>query len=280
MLASTFVPTLSGTPGRSGAESSAHAQRADAPLPPFGQAVDRVGAHPPPATTPRTPRETIPLFLVVTPPPLPPMPKPSFYSRSGKRCLDLFCAASALLLLSPVLVIAALLVRWRLGAPIFFRHRRPGRDGVPFVLLKFRSMIDARDATGQLLPDEARQTRLGNFLRDSSLDELPELLNVLRGEMSLVGPRPLLVEYLSLYTPEQSRRHEVRPGMTGWAQINGRNLISWEEKFRLDVWYVENHSLRLDLQILLATLRKVIRREGISAPSHFSSPEFDPRAGK
>ncbi|HWR97726.1 MAG TPA: sugar transferase, partial [Candidatus Methanoperedens sp.] len=181
-----------------------------------------------------------------------------------KRALDVTVAAMALLLLSPLLLAAALAVRLRLGRPVLFRQVRPGRGGRPFVLLKYRTMSDARDGSGVLLPDAGRLSALGRFLRSTSLDELPELFNVLRGDMSLVGPRPLLTEYLPLYTPEQARRHEVRPGITGWAQVNGRNAISWEERFALDVWYVDNRSLRLDLRILALTVAKVLTREGIS----------------
>jgi len=179
-----------------------------------------------------------------------------------------------LILISPVLVGIAVTVRFYLGRPILFKQRRPGYKGKPFDNFKFRTMIDASDSTGQMLPDEARLTRFGRFLRSYSLDELPELFNVLQGEMSLVGPRPLLMQYLERYTPEQARRHEVLPGMTGWAQINGRNAISWEDKFRLDVWYVENWSLWLDIKILWLTLSKVIRREGISQPGHATAHEF------
>jgi lipopolysaccharide/colanic/teichoic acid biosynthesis glycosyltransferase len=181
-----------------------------------------------------------------------------------KRTFDLLVAGAALVfLLLPMLVIA-LAVRVRLGRPVLFVQLRPGLHGVPFSLIKFRTMREAYDEKGEPLPEEERLTRLGRFLRATSLDELPELWNVLRGEMSLVGPRPLLMEYLPLYTPEQARRHDVRPGMTGWAQINGRNAISWEEKFALDLWYVDHHSMLLDLKILWSTLIKVIRSEGIS----------------
>ena len=191
-----------------------------------------------------------------------------------KRGFDLLLV----LLFAPVwaaaLLVIGLLVRCRLGKPVFFRQRRPGKSGVPFALIKFRSMLAARDSDGKLLPDAERLTPLGRWLRATSLDELPELINVLRGEMSLVGPRPLLMEYLDHYTPEQSRRHEVRPGLTGWAQVNGRNAISWEEKFKLDVWYVEHQSLRLDAKILWLTLGKVFRREGIDAADEATMPEF------
>jgi lipopolysaccharide/colanic/teichoic acid biosynthesis glycosyltransferase len=192
----------------------------------------------------------------------------------AKRTLDVVLSAGGLLLLAPVLAATALAVRLAIGSPVLFRQRRPGLHGRPFTLLKFRTMRDAVDAEGNPLPDDARMTRLGHFLRSTSLDELPELWNVLRGEMSLVGPRPLLMEYLPLYTPEQARRHEVRPGITGWAQVNGRNAISWEEKFRLDVWYVDHRSLRLDLKILLLTLKQVFRREGISQEGRATMERF------
>jgi len=168
----------------------------------------------------------------------------------------------------------ALAVRLRLGVPVLFRQRRPGLHGQPFTLLKFRTMTGARDAAGNLLPDAERLTPLGRFLRATSLDELPELLNVLKGEMSLVGPRPLLLEYLTRYTPEQARRHDVRPGITGWAQVNGRNALSWEHKFALDVWYVDHVSLGLDLKILVLTALRVLARQGISQPGHATMEEF------
>jgi lipopolysaccharide/colanic/teichoic acid biosynthesis glycosyltransferase len=198
----------------------------------------------------------------------------TFYRRIGKRIFDLLITMPALVLFSPVLVVVALLVRAKLGTPVFFRQERPGLHGKPFMMVKFRTMTDARDAQGTLLPDAERLTRFGRFLRSSSLDELPELWNVLRGDMSLVGPRPLLMEYLPLYSTEQMRRHEVRPGITGWAQVNGRNAISWEEKFALDVWYVDNCSLVLDLRILWLTLRKVWVREGITQTGHASAEKF------
>lgn len=181
-----------------------------------------------------------------------------------KRGFDLVGAALGLIVLSPVLAAVALLVRRHLGPPVLFRQRRPGLHGRPFTLYKFRTMREATGAGGRPLPDGERLTAFGRRLRATSLDELPELFNVLRGDMSLVGPRPLLMEYLDRYTPEQARRHEVRPGLTGWAQVNGRNAISWEERFRLDVWYVDHPSLRLDLRILGRTVRQVLRREGIS----------------
>jgi len=168
----------------------------------------------------------------------------------------------------------ALAVRLKLGKPILFRQPRAGFHGCQFELLKFRTMTNARDPQGRLLPDEQRLTPFGRLLRSTSLDELPQLFNVLRGDMSLVGPRPLLMEYLPRYTPEQARRHEVRPGITGWAQVNGRNVLSWEEKFRMDVWYVDNRSIWLDLKILWLTLRSVLARRGISAPGEATMPEF------
>jgi lipopolysaccharide/colanic/teichoic acid biosynthesis glycosyltransferase len=185
-----------------------------------------------------------------------------------------FLGSFLLIMLSPALVVIALLTRWFLGSPILFRQVRPGLHGKPFTMLKFRTMTDARNAEGALLANDLRLTPFGRFLRIASLDELPELLNVVRGEMSLVGPRPLLTIYLDRYNDEQARRHEVPPGITGWAQINGRNAISWEEKFALDVWYVDHWTLRLDVKILLMTAIKVFRREGVSAPGQFSAPEF------
>jgi len=197
-----------------------------------------------------------------------------FYIRFGKRAFDFAAALCGLIVLSPVLAIVALLVRVKLGAPVFFRQQRPGLRGEPFMLLKFRTMTDARDASGNLSPDHERLTKFGRFLRSSSFDELPELFNVLRGDMSLVGPRPLLMHYLARYSPEQARRHEARPGITGWAQINGRNALSWEDRFRLDIWYVDHASLRLDLLILFRTIFKVAAREGISAQDHATMAEF------
>lgn len=191
-----------------------------------------------------------------------------------KRMVDILGGGIGLLVLSPVMVVVALLIRREMGSPVFFRQTRPGRHGKPFQMIKFRTMRDAIDADGHLLPDAERLTRLGRFLRSSSLDELPELWNVLKGEMSLVGPRPLLMDYLPLYSPEQARRHEVRPGVTGWAQMNGRNAISWDEKFALDVWYVDNRSLWLDLKIIWLTIRKVIKRDGISAAGEATMSRF------
>ncbi len=194
-----------------------------------------------------------------------------------KRLLDIVGALVGLFLFSPLLVIVAFLVRRNLGTPVLFRHTRPGLQGRPFQMLKFRSMRDAFGPDGQALPDEQRLTRFGRWLRASSLDELPELWNVLRGDMSLIGPRPLLMEYLELYTPEQARRHEMRPGITGWAQVNGRNAISWEDKFKLDVWYVEHQSFLLDTRILWLTLWRVLRRDGISAVGEATTSRFTGR---
>jgi sugar transferase EpsL len=196
-----------------------------------------------------------------------------FYSVM-KRAGDIIGAALALLLFSPLLVGIAMVLLIREGRPVFFRQLRPGLRGTPFLMLKFRSMRDARNVAGELLSDAKRLTPLGRFLRSTSLDELPTLVNVLRGEMSLVGPRPLLMEYLDRYTPEQARRHDVKPGVTGWAQVHGRNAVSWEERFRMDVWYVDHWSLCLDLRILWLTMLKVLRREGISAEGHATMPVF------
>ncbi len=192
----------------------------------------------------------------------------------SKRLLDLLLTVMILILMSPVLLVLAILIRWKLGAPILFQQLRPGYKGETFHLYKFRTMRDARDESGELLPDEERLTTLGQFLRSFSLDELPELINVLRGEMSIVGPRPLLVQYLERYSSEQARRHDVVPGITGWAQVNGRNAITWEDKFTFDVWYVDHWSLAIDLKILALTLWKVITREGISQPGHATAEEF------
>lgn len=191
-----------------------------------------------------------------------------------KRLFDFLLALVAIAVFAVPIFLLALSVRCRLGSPVFFTQLRPGLGAKPFRMLKFRTMTDASDARGVLLPDEARLTPFGKWLRSTSLDELPELLNVLRGDMSLVGPRPLLAEYLPLYSAEQARRHEVRPGITGWAQVNGRNAISWEEKFKLDVWYVDNQSLWLDIKILWLTVKKVLVREGISADGEATMPKF------
>jgi len=196
------------------------------------------------------------------------------YRRTGKRVFDLTVVGLAAPLWLPLVVATALAVRLRLGAPVLFRQTRPGLNGRLFTLVKFRSMTGGRDARAALLPDGERLTAFGRFLRASSLDELPELWNVLRGEMSLVGPRPLLVRYLYRYTPEQARRHEVKPGITGLAQINGRNALGWEDKFALDVRYVDTCSLALDLRILAATIRNVLQRRDISEPGHATAQEF------
>lgn len=192
----------------------------------------------------------------------------------NKRILDILGSSAALFILAPVIVVVSLLVGVQLGRPVFFVQARSGIDGKAFKMIKFRTMDEAVDAEGDPLPDNERLTPLGRFLRASSLDELPELWNVLKGDMSLVGPRPLLMEYLPLYSAEQARRHEVRPGVTGWAQINGRNGISWDDKFALDLWYVENRSLWLDMKILWKTIAKVARREGISAADEATMPKF------
>jgi lipopolysaccharide/colanic/teichoic acid biosynthesis glycosyltransferase len=191
-----------------------------------------------------------------------------------KRLFDFLASALALVVLSPGLLVLAILVRRKLGRPVIFRQLRPGRRGRVFEVCKFRTMTDARDSDGRLLPDAARLPPFGRWLRATSLDELPELWNVLRGEMSLVGPRPLLVEYLPLYSAEQARRHELRPGLTGWAQINGRNALTWDEKFRLDVWYVDHRTFWLDLKIIALTAKRVFRREGISAAGEATMPRF------
>lgn len=192
-----------------------------------------------------------------------------------KRIFDLFVAFVALLMLAPVLLVTAYLVKSKLGQPIFFRQVRPGKNGIPFEMIKFRTMRDALDDKGEPLPDKDRMTPFGTFLRSSSLDELPELWNVIKGDMSLVGPRPLLVEYLPLYNKHQLRRHEARPGVTGWAQVNGRNALSWEEKFDLDVWYVDNRTLWLDLKIIFMTIRKVLVRDGVNAQGEATMSRFN-----
>lgn len=191
-----------------------------------------------------------------------------------KRLLDFTASLSGLIILVPVFLVAAVLIRINLGAPVLFRQQRPGMQGKPFFVYKFRTMTDERDATGNLLPDTVRLTPFGALLRKLSIDELPQLFNVLRGELSLVGPRPLLMEYLPLYTPEQARRHDVKPGITGWAQVNGRNALSWEEKFALDVWYVDNRSFFLDLKILGLTLVKVFKRDGINQEGQATMERF------
>jgi lipopolysaccharide/colanic/teichoic acid biosynthesis glycosyltransferase len=191
-----------------------------------------------------------------------------------KRIFDILASSFGLLLLSPVILIVAWQVSRKLGSPVLFRQTRPGLHGKPFEMVKFRTMLDATDKHGNPLPDDQRMTPFGSFLRATSLDELPELWNVLKGDMSLVGPRPLLMEYLPLYSKKQYRRHDARPGVTGWAQVNGRNAISWEDKFRLDVWYVDNQSLWLDVKILFLTVKKVLVRDGISAQGDATMPVF------
>lgn len=198
----------------------------------------------------------------------------AMYHTWVKRYLDLILVVLAIVLLAPVLLLCALLVRLKLGAPILFRQQRPGLHGQAFTLFKFRTMLNKRNSQGNLLPDAERLTRFGRFLRATSLDELPELFNVLKGEMSLVGPRPLLMQYLPRYTPEQSRRHEVKPGITGWAQVNGRNAVTWDKKFAMDVWYVDNLSLWLDIKIILLTFRQIIQRKDINQPGHVTMTEF------
>lgn len=191
-----------------------------------------------------------------------------------KRFFDILLSAAVLVVVSPLMIVFALAIRWKMGSPVLFRQVRPGLHGRPFTHYKFRTMIDQRDRYDNLLPDAERLTPFGQFFRRTSLDELPEFWNVLKGDMSLVGPRPLLMQYLGRYTPAQARRHEVKPGITGWAQVNGRNAITWEEKFALDVWYVDNRSFRLDLKILAMTAWKVLKREGISAEGEATMPEF------
>ncbi|MCF5051990.1 sugar transferase [Pseudomonas syringae] len=191
-----------------------------------------------------------------------------------KRLFDFFASFFGLLLLSPVFLVLAWAIRRKLGSPVFFRQVRPGKDGKPFKMIKFRTMRDAVDASGQPLPDSERMTPFGSFLRSTSLDELPELWNVLKGDMSLVGPRPLLMEYLPLYSQTQYRRHEVRPGISGWAQVNGRNALSWDDKFKLDVWYVDNHTFGLDLKVLFLTVKKVVSRDGIAAADEVTMSKF------
>lgn len=191
-----------------------------------------------------------------------------------KRLFDLVISVVALVLFAPVIALLVLAIRYNMGSPVFFRQMRPGLNGKPFEMIKFRTMRDAKDANGVPLPDAARLTKFGQFLRSTSLDELPELWNVVKGDMSLVGPRPLLMEYLALYSPEQARRHDVRPGVTGYAQVNGRNSLSWDEKFKLDVWYVDNQSFWLDISILWMTVAKVLARDGISANGEATMTKF------
>lgn len=195
-------------------------------------------------------------------------------SSKVKRLFDLLISLFILIALSPVIIVTSVLIRVKLGSPILFTQERPGLNGKSFKMMKFRTMLDSTDKSGNLLPDDQRMTSFGSFLRSASLDELPGLFNVVKGDMSLVGPRPLLVQYLPLYNEEQSRRHNVRPGITGWAQVNGRNAISWEQKFTLDVWYVDKQSFWLDIKILLLTVKKVFVREGISADGHVTIEPF------
>ena len=192
-----------------------------------------------------------------------------------KRILDILVSLSGLILISPLLLILSVLIIVKLGRPVFFTQVRPGQFGEPFNMIKFRTMTNETDEDGQLLPNEQRMTSFGNFLRSASLDELPELINVLKGDMSLVGPRPLLMDYLPYFSETQNRRHEVKPGITGWAQVNGRNAIGWDEKLELDVWYVDNRSFRLDIKILWLTALKVLKREGITHGNHAGMPRFD-----
>ncbi len=196
------------------------------------------------------------------------------YREHIKRILDLVLSIPGVVVISPVILMLALIIRLKLGFPVFYCQQRPGLNGKLFTLFKFRSMTDERNEHGDLLPDSDRLTSFGKSLRKASLDELPELFNVLKGDMSLVGPRPLLMQYLDRYTPEQARRHEVKPGITGWAQVNGRNALTWEEKFKLDVWYVDNWSFRLDLKIIMMTVLKVLEREGISQEGQATAAEF------
>jgi len=191
-----------------------------------------------------------------------------------KRLFDIFSSVIALLILSPVLIITAIIVRIKTGSPVLFRQERPGLNGKGFIIYKFKTMTDQKDEAGRLLPDEKRLKAFGKFLRSTSLDELPELLNVLKGDMSIVGPRPLMMKYLNRYTPEQARRHEVKPGITGWAQINGRNTVAWEEKFKLDVWYVDNQSFWLDIKIIFITIWQVITRQGVTQEGRATVDEF------
>ncbi|MED1739283.1 sugar transferase [Bacillus swezeyi] len=195
----------------------------------------------------------------------------------AKRFFDLVFAVILLAALSPAMIFTACLIRWKIGSPVLFRQTRPGLNGEPFTLYKFRTMTDERDEAGNLLSDEKRLTKTGRLIRKTSLDELPQLINVIKGDLSLVGPRPLLMEYIPLYTKRQWRRHEVRPGITGWAQINGRNKVTWEEKFELDVWYVDHRSFLLDIKILLLTVGKVLKSEGVSQDRHVTTEKFTGR---
>lgn len=198
----------------------------------------------------------------------------SIYCNYAKRLLDLVLTVLMLVVLLPLLLLLALNVKLKLGTPVLFRQQRPGLHGKPFILCKFRTMLDKRDAKCNLLPDADRLTQFGRFLRGTSLDELPELFNVLKGDISLVGPRPLLMHYLPRYNPQQARRHEVKPGLTGWAQVNGRNTATWDQKFALDVWYVDHLSFWLDIKIMLLTIWTIISRQGVSQPGHATMPEF------
>ncbi|MGO4897632.1 sugar transferase [Bacillus sp. GM2] len=195
----------------------------------------------------------------------------------AKRFFDLALSVILLVALSPAMILTACLIRWKIGSPVLFRQTRPGLNGEPFTLYKFRTMTDERDEAGNLLSDEKRLTKTGQLIRKTSLDELPQLINVIKGDLSLVGPRPLLMEYIPLYTKRQWRRHEVKPGITGWAQINGRNKVTWEEKFELDVWYVDHRSFLLDLKILLLTVVKVLKSEGVSQDRHVTAEKFTGR---
>lgn len=197
-----------------------------------------------------------------------------------KRLFDILVALSLLVLTLPLMLVTALAVRQVLGPPVLLRQTRPGKGGIPFLFYKFRTMTEERDGSGRLLPDEYRLTPFGRWLRASSLDELPQLINVLKGDMSLVGPRPLLMEYMPLYSPQQARRHDVRPGITGWAQVNGRNALEWEERFRLDVWYVDNQSFLLDLRILVMTLLRVFQASGINQPGQATMTPFRGSGGR
>lgn len=192
-----------------------------------------------------------------------------------KRTIDIVCSGLGLIVLSPILLITAVLIRIKLGSPIFFTQDRLGKDGKVFKMIKFRTMLDAVDKWGEPLPDEERMTSFGQLLRSTSIDELPELINVFKGDMSLVGPRPLLVEYKELYSPEQFRRHEVRPGITGWAQVNGRNTLEWSERFKLDVEYIDKYNLFMDIKILFMTVLKVVKRDGISQEGHVTMEKFN-----
>jgi sugar transferase EpsL len=205
-------------------------------------------------------------------------PKKMTMKLTSKRILDLLISVPSFMVIMPMLIFITILVRNRIGSPVIFKQTRPGLNGIPFTIYKFRTMTQQRDNEGRLLQDSERLTKFGRWLRKASLDELPEIFNVIRGEMSLVGPRPLLMQYLKRYTTEQSRRHDVKPGITGWAQINGRNAISWEDKFKLDVWYVDNRSITLDFKILAMTVKSVLYQKGITAKDCETMPEFIPNS--